>query len=132
MAYEDIRTVDGVIYNTFKQAAQQQQLLKSDRCWKETLEDACGFQMPRQLRQLFSTVCVFGNPTNALELWELFKDQLSEDFCRFERFSADDACNLALAEISDYLRSMGMILSKYELPEPQHVSRLRNETYDVD
>ncbi|GBO29957.1 hypothetical protein AVEN_99253-1 [Araneus ventricosus] len=72
--------------------------------------------MPAKLRQLFSFICVFCNPTSPLELWEEFKSYLCEDFVLHT--SVQQSANLALHNIADHLHVHNMTLTSIGLPEP--------------
>lgn len=50
-SFQDIRTVDGIVHDTFKAAAVARYLVDGDQEWTKLLEDAARFKMPKQLRQ---------------------------------------------------------------------------------
>ena len=58
-SFADLRTYNGITYPPFKEAAMQRGLLLNDSEWQLCLAEAASFQMPSQLRQLFSCICVF-------------------------------------------------------------------------
>ncbi|KAG3109828.1 hypothetical protein PI125_g10571 [Phytophthora idaei] len=53
-SFEDLRTVDGVVYPAFQAAAQHGGYLHDDTERIECMSEAAGFQKPYQLRQLFA------------------------------------------------------------------------------
>ena len=56
-SYVDIRTLaDGNVCSSYKETARRRGLLEDDREFDECLMDAAASAMPRQMRQLFSTV----------------------------------------------------------------------------
>jgi ATP-dependent DNA helicase PIF1 len=67
-----------------------------------------------QLRQLFSYICIFQTPSNALVLWNRFKEAMSEDFTR--SYTTKIAYQLALKNISETLKLHGFSLSSFDLP----------------
>ncbi|GBN17762.1 hypothetical protein AVEN_4472-1 [Araneus ventricosus] len=73
--------------------------------------------MPAKLRQLFSFICVFCNPTSPLELWEEFKSYLCEEF--LFHTSVQQSVNLALHNIADHLHVHNMALTSIGLLEPR-------------
>ncbi|KAJ8936716.1 hypothetical protein NQ314_012188 [Rhamnusium bicolor] len=82
-SYEDLRTVDGRVYPTFKEACDARHLLTAldeyDRCMRE----AVGFRFPGQLRRLFVTIIHILDDDRLAEvvhLWRTYKDFLIEDF----------------------------------------------------
>ncbi|GBL97411.1 hypothetical protein AVEN_170518-1 [Araneus ventricosus] len=46
-SFEFLRTVDNVVYDTFKETAYHHHLLESDEEWERCLEDAATYQMPK-------------------------------------------------------------------------------------
>ncbi|XP_065321170.1 uncharacterized protein LOC135928643 [Gordionus sp. m RMFG-2023] len=55
-SFEYLRTVNGVLYNTFKEAAFKRNLLVDDKKWEAFMEEASTFLMPIQLRQSFAFI----------------------------------------------------------------------------
>ncbi|KAG8178933.1 hypothetical protein JTE90_024907 [Oedothorax gibbosus] len=60
IGFEDLRTVDGIVCETFQQACKMRGLLKGDQLWNDTLREASESQSPGQLNMLFSVVCAYG------------------------------------------------------------------------
>lgn len=52
-SFQDIRTMDGVVYSTYKEACYHHGLLESDNEWHAALDDASVYQTGQQLRELF-------------------------------------------------------------------------------
>ncbi|OWZ04998.1 Helitron helicase [Phytophthora megakarya] len=75
--FEDIRTVNGVVHETFHDAALG---CWDDREWEECLAEAVSFKMPYALRQRFGTILVYSLPDHASALWDRFKKDFSEDY----------------------------------------------------
>ena len=77
-SYVDIRTLaDGNVCSSYKEAARRCGLLEDGRELGEFLIDAAASAIPRQMRQLFSTILLFNVP---LALWENHKASLADDF----------------------------------------------------
>ena len=57
-SFEDIRTVEGIVHETFKATAITLHLLDDDTEWIHLMQEASTFNMPRQLRQTFSFICI--------------------------------------------------------------------------
>lgn len=57
--YKDIRTYNGTIYLTFKDACAARGLLKDDNEWYKTFDEAASWATAPQLRNLFSTMLLF-------------------------------------------------------------------------
>ena len=72
--------------------------------------------MPSELHQLFATICVFCQPTNALQLWLNHKSAMVEDFVR--NHDAQQAENLALLKIGTLLAVHGSTCAEHRLRVP--------------
>ncbi|XP_021953009.1 uncharacterized protein LOC110849854 [Folsomia candida] len=135
-SFEDLRTVEDVIYPTFKEAAQKSGIFSDDATWDFALTDAAIWKMPRQMRDLFAYICVFAVPPNALELFEKYKADLYEDFARDARHSHTDNCqhctNLALVEIQAILILSYKKCEDFGLPSPPaNMRAAADEYFDV-
>ncbi|OWZ06634.1 Helitron helicase [Phytophthora megakarya] len=65
-SFKDIRTVNGVVHETFHDAALAAGYLENDREWEECLAEAVSFKMPYALRQFFGTILVYCCPAMLL------------------------------------------------------------------
>ncbi|XP_051782594.1 LOW QUALITY PROTEIN: uncharacterized protein LOC127527552 [Erpetoichthys calabaricus] len=61
VSFEDLRTVHGNVYPTFREGAKAKGLINNDQVWENTMEDAVQFTMPKQVRELFAYICVFAS-----------------------------------------------------------------------
>jgi hypothetical protein len=126
-SFEDIKTHDGHVCETFKEAAQKRGLFNDDATWDNTLMEAAAEKMPRALRQLFANLCVLAVPPNVVELFAKYKHDLCEDFSRHDGHSDDcPHCeNFALLEIQEVLKMNGKSCDDFGLPTP-HIVRHRS------
>ena len=102
--FEFLKTVDNVVYSTFKEAAFHRHLLSSDDEWDRCLEESAIYHMPHQLRETFAYICCFCMPTSAFELWQKHSLELSLDFLRWH--SEAESHNMALHRIVLLLRNV--------------------------
>ncbi|UYV73094.1 hypothetical protein LAZ67_10001805 [Cordylochernes scorpioides] len=120
-SFDDLKTVDEILYPSFREAALARGLFLDDSVWKSTLEDGVVMNIPKQLRELFAYICVFGPPAKPRELWDEFKPHMCEDFCR-KHHPNDDACThcegYAMKEINDIFLSHRVNYNEYGLPVP--------------
>ncbi len=116
-SFEDLRTVDNVVYDSFKEAAIVRGLLRSDLAWENTMREAIVHQMPNELRQLFSIICVFGEPTDAFSLYDRYKTHMVEDFVR-RGYSEEASEALLLKALHDLFVIHGKTNVDYNLPLP--------------
>jgi len=83
ISYEAIRTINGILYNTFEEAVRQLGLLDEENNeFDKCLEEAATYQMPSKLRQLFASILLFCDPRefNAFELLKNHINNLDEDY----------------------------------------------------
>ncbi|GBN05711.1 hypothetical protein AVEN_207659-1 [Araneus ventricosus] len=111
--FDDLKTVDGILCNTFHQACKMQGLLEGDQHWYETLNEAMQTRAPFQLRLLLATICGFGEVNDIPELWFRYKDALRKDFVR--QYSEESGPQYALAKIEEFLKHYNLNLKKLKL-----------------
>ncbi|KAG6629755.1 hypothetical protein CIPAW_14G107300 [Carya illinoinensis] len=104
LSFEDLRTVDGVVAPTFREAATMHGLLQRDSSLQDCLHEASLYQMPSSLRRLFATIL----------LWERFEQDMSVDF-RSTEDSMSDVRMQVLRSISFTLESMGKDINSFYL-----------------
>lgn len=63
---------------------------------------------------LFSFICIFHQPSNTAQLWDTFKDNLSEDYFRIHKL--DIAYQFSLRDINETFKLHGFSLSTFNLP----------------
>ncbi|KAG3037202.1 hypothetical protein PC121_g24109 [Phytophthora cactorum] len=76
-SFENLRTVDGVTYDSYRKAALHAGYLEDDSEWVACMTEASQFRMSYQLRQLFATIIVYSQVVEVGALWERFYDDLS-------------------------------------------------------
>ena len=119
-SFADLRTVNNVPYNTFKEACFALGLLEDDHEWKECLREAGQMQTGYALRTLFATIIFHCNPTSPGLLWNQFKHHICDDLLFKLRhlypnrdFSQDEAYDYGLHLIDHVLRNWGRELSAF-------------------
>ena len=100
-----MRTVNGVVCATFRDACLQKHLLADDAEYDEAILEASHFQMPKQLRSMFATICIHCLPSDPLMLWTSHQEALIEDFVR--TYDCEEAVNQALHDIERILQKNG-------------------------
>ncbi|GFW76494.1 ATP-dependent DNA helicase [Trichonephila clavipes] len=76
---QDLRTVNGQLCATYRQACQELNLLENDAHWDTALADASNTAQPQQIRTLFAIILTTCFRSNPKALWEKYKDYMSED-----------------------------------------------------
>ncbi|GFT76427.1 ATP-dependent DNA helicase [Trichonephila clavipes] len=79
ISFQDLRTVNGQLCATYRQACQELNLLENDAHWDTALADASNTARPQQIRTLFAIILTTCFPSNPKDLWEKYKDYMSED-----------------------------------------------------
>ncbi|GFV05307.1 ATP-dependent DNA helicase [Trichonephila clavipes] len=79
ISFQDLRTVNGQLCTTYRQACQELNLLENDAHWDTALADASNTARPQQIRTLFAIILTTCFPSNSKDLWEKYKDYMSED-----------------------------------------------------
>lgn len=77
--------MDGIEFETFREAAIQLGLISEDDIWRKCLSEAVVVETNiRKIRLLFATICIHCQPINpsALDLWEIFKEYMIVDFLK--------------------------------------------------
>ncbi|XP_047136847.2 uncharacterized protein LOC124813603 [Hydra vulgaris] len=115
VSFEDLRTVNGTVFNTFREACSQLGLLQDDAEWRNTLTEAAATRLPNQIRQLFSIILTFCEPDDPLNLWNAFKDFMMEDYIHHSMppIIAEQA---ALRQIESIINQNGKTLADVNLP----------------
>ncbi|XP_063903784.1 uncharacterized protein LOC135123221 [Zophobas morio] len=145
-SFSDLKTIDGVVYPTYQSSCKSLGLLEDDKQWNATMEEAALTDSPFKLRDLFSILLIFCKVTDALSIWEKYKNSLSEDIKRQVQSECQDSVqimnevyNKCLISIEDTVLSLGgQCLEYYGLPQPvrreeviQNRDYLREISYDT-
>lgn len=109
--------VNGILCSSFKEATHKRGLLEADQSILKCLNEAITFQMPNELRRLFTIILVHCVPTDVGILWNTYFEALSEDFKREVGTSVELQVSKTLKSLSNYLESMGKDISSYDLPD---------------
>jgi hypothetical protein len=78
-SFEHLRTVNGDLKPTFKEACIALGLLSDDNEWHQCLEEAGHMATGHQLRVLFITILYECSPSNPRHLWDTHKHRLCDD-----------------------------------------------------
>ena len=145
-SFDDLKTVDGHVHPTFKDAARARGLLADDIEWDKALEEASLMETDvSKIRQVFAYILEFEVVVDPMALWLKHKRAMGEDFVRSAqrvhgvRPSETAADNLTLVELHKLLEHTGKTLQQYGLPAPdfgaaaeEHESRVlaQERAYD--
>ncbi|XP_036340438.1 uncharacterized protein LOC118749766 [Rhagoletis pomonella] len=131
-----LKTIDGVEFQTYREACFKLGLLENDQNWNTTLTEASLTCHPKQIRNLFAIILTTCAPSNPRQLWEMHRESLSEDILGQARASdpsqeySDDIFNEALILMEDLCMSINnKALCQLGMPAP---TRDRNAVQDRD
>ncbi len=119
-SFENLRTIDGVVYPTFQAACGAMGLLQDDQEWDACLREACVDQNANRLKKLFVILLLFCAPLHPERLWARYRDEMSHDTLyrrRGEGGTLDDAYNDSLLMLEERLAMANKSLRDFpEMP----------------
>nr|XP_043637916.1 uncharacterized protein LOC122608910 [Erigeron canadensis] len=148
-SFEDIRTVAGVTYDSYRLACEKLGLIGDDREWSQTLSEASNWATSPELRSLFIHMLLFCEISNPLALWTDHWQNMGEDIIYQLSHVSSASSSIALScDIREYIlyelelllksNSESNSLSDFGLPLPTKSSLspltnrllLEEKTYD--
>jgi hypothetical protein len=110
-SFQDLRTYQGHVYNTFQEACLAQGLLEDDNEWEQCLREASAMQTGFRLRQLFATLLLFCEISQSARLWEQFREHICDDL--LHHLQTMGFANVSTTQVYDY----GLYLLNKQLEE---------------
>jgi len=129
-SFEDLRTVDRMVYPAFKGACIALGLLEDDGDWVAHFREGAQFMTCRALRHLFALALQYTTISNPLAIWETFSPDMCDDIPRIlatgrvpVSHEAEDIegridSDYGLYILQEYLHEFGKSPSEYGLREP--------------
>ncbi|XP_076054509.1 uncharacterized protein LOC143033209 [Oratosquilla oratoria] len=85
-SYEDLRTFEGVIYPSYREAVKAMGLLNDEETWKKTILEIINHTNdPNQLRATYASMLVFSELEDQSGIWEETKDLFASDFLQRQK-----------------------------------------------
>lgn len=78
-SFQHLRTVNGELCETYREACHRLQLLENDAHWDQTLNDGVISSKANQIRTLFSIIISTCFPSKPIDLWMKYKDHMCDD-----------------------------------------------------
>ncbi|KAM5554594.1 hypothetical protein ABKV19_022807 [Rosa sericea] len=116
-SFDDLLTVNGIAFPTFKQVAERMGLLEDDGSIRQCLLEATTTRMPSALRRLFATILVYCEPVGVRILWEEFHLFMAQDYSTSASSSNHFVINLLLRDLNGLLQQHGKRITDYDLPQ---------------
>ncbi|CAN1274859.1 ATP-dependent DNA helicase PIF1 [Linum perenne] len=121
-SFDDIKTVNGIVYKSFKDACGAYGFLSDDGEWNQCLQEVANTASARQMRTLFATMLMYCEVSSIESLWEKNWELLSDDILYMQRkklnlpelqLSNQDIQHLCLIELEKILRKFGRSLTDF-------------------
>ncbi|OMO89802.1 DNA helicase PIF1, ATP-dependent [Corchorus capsularis] len=126
-SFQDLLTVNGIVYPTFKQTAERRGLLENDDSIRQFLLEATTFRMPSALRRLFVTLLVYCQASGERRLWEEFYPFMVEHYPSSSNNRSVHIKNRLLQDLNSLFIYYGKRLTNYDLPRISGNIPYRNE-----
>ncbi|XP_024368015.2 uncharacterized protein [Physcomitrium patens] len=107
-SFEDLLCFQDIVHPTYKAACIARGLLQDDSEWENYLQEATVIALPKQVRRLFATLLVFGQPLDPLSLLKTHLDAMSDDWHNDQ----NRYCK-AILSIEEYLSSSDKHLTDF-------------------
>uniref|UniRef100_A0A0A9DV49 ATP-dependent DNA helicase n=1 Tax=Arundo donax TaxID=35708 RepID=A0A0A9DV49_ARUDO len=103
-SYEELRTYNGILYPTFKQACKTRGLLGDDQEWYSAFDEAAAWATSAQLRQLFVTMLLFCEVNDEYAFFERVWKSLTDDIqYRFREIIGNPNHQIPDNDLKNYL-----------------------------
>lgn len=136
-SFEDLRTINGVLCPTFKQACVELHLVQDDNEWIHAFNEAQLFSSGTSLRNLFVVALTFANLSLPVDLWETFCYSICDDLEHHLQqlfpdnpfyltdntesfYNGSPILDYGLYLIDNKLKQQGSALSNYPMPPYEH------------
>ncbi|XP_022027109.2 uncharacterized protein LOC110928403 [Helianthus annuus] len=131
-SFDDIKTVDGKVYDTFRDACYALGLLDDDTEYIEAIKEANETGSPSYLRNLFATLLLTNTLSRPEVVWESTWRYMTDDFIyrlrKYHRVTAlsipdEQLKNYVLSEVEKFLARNNSSLKRFEtMPYPDNAS----------
>ena len=119
ISWTDLRTIDGTVYPSFQATCIKLGLFvhqnEAQFCIQEAVDT---LRTPHQLRVLFIHLLTNSCTNAPLQLWNEFRDKISEDLILNSTGDVERGYNETLKILASFLQGHGKYLSDYGLPQP--------------
>lgn len=146
-SYADMRTHNGIVYSTFREACEARGLLEGDNEWYLLFDEAIESASSKQLMQLFVTVILYCSVGDVRSLFDKYWLHMADDIHhRLKKALDNQRCiipyehllSILLHELTAIFANSGGNIRDFNLPVPTSAShmpagnRLIDEEYAPD
>ncbi|XP_038685799.1 uncharacterized protein LOC119985580 [Tripterygium wilfordii] len=123
----DMRTINGSVYETFKEACNAMGLIGNDREWNEAIKEAAEWATTHEIRDLFVTMLLYCEVADATKLFadnvaclqeDIIYRLTTENGMLETNFSEEEIIDAVLIEVEKLLKRSGSSLAENRLPQP--------------
>ena len=130
-SFDDLLTYENRHYDNFQEPCKARHLIDDDSAWSQTLTEASNAGFPSCLREMFSYILLFCQPSDPLQLWIDHRHHLIEDHVR-SGCTDSSAEQKALHHINSILSVNRKSLTDYNLPHVSFLSSsLHTSSFDI-
>ncbi|GAB0097573.1 hypothetical protein DMENIID0001_132250 [Sergentomyia squamirostris] len=116
--FQDLRTVNNVVHDTFVETTIARGLHSSDQEFSQTIEEALLLTGGIERRKIFACLHQWNQAPNAPDVWHNLKDRLCQDIRNRLNCTNDEAANIGLYHIQSILHANGAIMMSFaEIPD---------------
>ncbi|KYN18631.1 ATP-dependent DNA helicase PIF1, partial [Trachymyrmex cornetzi] len=131
--FEELRTVNNEIHQTFTAACLTLGLVEDDNEWYRAMNEAKVWMMPRRFRNLFVRILIHCQPVYPKKLWDEFKRDMSEDYIR--RYGLTIGIKKAYRYITNLLEKEGSNITNFfemeQVTEEQEIENTEKDQEDT-
>merc|ERR1711911_125928 len=77
--FNDLKSFEGTLCETYREACQKRQLILDDQHLQQALQEATETSTAARLRTLFAIILSYCEPGNLRRLWDLLRNHIAED-----------------------------------------------------
>ena len=126
ISFQDLKTIDGTVQETYQEVCMKLGLLQDDREWDNVLTEGAVTKMCPALRELFTTILLFCMPSNPKKLFDDHYLEWADDFILQAKkkgvvLTEEQLKTLILIDLKARLQSQERHLKGYGLHEPSKV-----------
>ena len=131
LSYIDVRTYNGIVYETFREACQARGLIGDDSEWASLFDEAIQWATAFQLRSIFMTVLIYCDVGNVRALFDAYWIYMADDIKYRMRknignptYAVPDNVLLSglLTELSSMFSNNGLSIASYDMPPSSELS----------
>ncbi|KAJ1701662.1 hypothetical protein LUZ63_001441 [Rhynchospora breviuscula] len=146
-SFDHLRTINGILHQTYKEACNAYGLLEDNSEWLYTMQEAAASASSEQLRAMFVDILLYSEVVDAKQLWQSCWNYMADDIVQTMRvthnnpeLTIDHAVlqDYVLHKVEDILLLRGYSLQYVSLPVPLHnrpmgsVNRLLTKQYSYN